>query len=137
VGVIGGGSAARAYLRTLDSLVAGGNAAADPVCVRRPEARESFLRARPGAHLVSDVAEVLDADIDLILITTPPGSHAELARLDHDVHVIDVLAAAARSAADDGRPVPVSTEFGPLDLTYDFDPSAAAIHDRTRPRGDQ
>jgi hypothetical protein len=57
--------------------------------------------------------------------------------LDHDVHVIDVLAAAVRSAAEDGRPVPVSTEFGPLDLTYDFDPSAAAIHDHTRPLEEQ
>jgi len=57
--------------------------------------------------------------------------------LEHDIHVVDVLAAAAGSAADDGRPVPVSTEFGPLDLTYDFDAAVAVIHDHTRPLGEQ
>src|SRR5262249_61268368 len=53
--------------------------------------------------------------------------------LEHDVHIVDVLGAAVRSAADDGRPVPVSSEFGALDLTYAFDPAAAVIHDHTRP----
>jgi predicted dehydrogenase len=57
--------------------------------------------------------------------------------LEHDIHVIDVLGAAISSAADDGRPVPVGSEFSPLDLTYDFDAAAAVIHDHTRPRGDQ
>ena len=57
--------------------------------------------------------------------------------LEHDIHVVDVLGAALRSAADDGRPVPVSTEFGPLDLTYDVDPAAAVIHDHTRPWAEQ
>ena len=56
--------------------------------------------------------------------------------LEHDIHVVDVLGAAARSAADDGRPVPVSTEFGPLALTYDFDPAFAVIHDHP-PMGGQ
>jgi len=63
---------------------------------------------------------------------TPPAIN-----LDHDIHIVDVLRAAARSAADDGRPVPVSTEFGPLDLTYTFDPDVALIHDHTRPVQEQ
>ena len=90
VGVIGGGSAARAYLRTLDSLVASGHAAAGPVCVRRAEAWGQFLRARPDAHLVTDAADVLSADVDLVVITTPPDSHADLARraLERDKHVV-------------------------------------------------
>ena len=57
--------------------------------------------------------------------------------LEHDIHVVDVLGAAVRSAADDGRPVPVASDFGPLDLTYDFDAAVAVIHDHTRPRGEQ
>ncbi|HEX7996677.1 MAG TPA: Gfo/Idh/MocA family oxidoreductase, partial [Streptosporangiaceae bacterium] len=90
VGLIGGGSAARAYLRTLDSLVASGFAAAGPVCVRRPEAQADFLRARPGARLVGDAAGVLDADVDLVVITTPPDSHADLTRsaLERGKHVV-------------------------------------------------
>ena len=59
------------------------------------------------------------------------------ADLEHDIHLVDVLGAAVQSAADEGRPVPVSSEFGPLDLTYDFDPAAAVIHDHTRPRREQ
>jgi predicted dehydrogenase len=57
--------------------------------------------------------------------------------LEHDIHVVDVLGAAVRSAADDGRPVPVASDFGPLDLTYDFEAAVAVIHDHTRPRGEQ
>ncbi|MGN6791797.1 MAG: Gfo/Idh/MocA family protein [Streptosporangiaceae bacterium] len=87
---MGAGSAARAYLRTLDSLVTGGYAAAGPICVRRAEAWGAFLRARPDAHLVTDAAEVLDADVDLVLITTPPDSHADLTRraLERGKHVV-------------------------------------------------
>lgn len=59
------------------------------------------------------------------------------ADLEHDIHIVDVLGAAVRSAADDGAPVPVSSEFGPLDLGYDFDPANAVIHDHTRPRQEQ
>jgi len=36
-----------------------------------------------------------------------------------------------------GRPAPVSTEFGPLDLGYTFDPATALIHDHTRPAQEQ
>ena len=57
--------------------------------------------------------------------------------LDHDIHIVDVLRAAALSAADDGRPVLVASEFGPLDLSYTFDPAVALIHDHTRPAQEQ
>jgi len=59
------------------------------------------------------------------------------ADLEHDIHVVDVLGAAARSAADEGGPVAVASEFGPLDLSYEFDPAVAVIHDHTRPRHEQ
>lgn len=90
VGLIGGGSAARAYLRTLNSLVASGHAVAGPICVRRAETWGQFLRMRPDACLVTDAADVLNADVDLIVITTPPDSHADLTRraLERGKHVV-------------------------------------------------
>jgi len=80
VGLVGGGSAARAYLRTLDSLVASGHALAGPICVRRKQHWAEFLRTRPDAWLVAAAGEVLESDVDLVVITTPPDSHAELTR---------------------------------------------------------
>jgi predicted dehydrogenase len=90
VGLIGGGSAARAYLRTLDSLVASGHAVAGPVCVRRAATWGQFRQMRPDDHLVGDAADVLDADVDLVVITTPPDSHADLTRraLERGKHVV-------------------------------------------------
>jgi predicted dehydrogenase len=90
VGLIGSGSASRAYLRTLDSLVAGGHAAAGPICVRRREAWDEFLRSRPDARLVTDAGDVLRSDVDLVVITTPPDSHADLTRraLEQGKHVV-------------------------------------------------
>ena len=90
VGLIGAGSASRAYLRTLDSLVASGHAAAGPICVRRRDAWDELLRARPDARLVADAGDVLAADVDLVVITTPPDSHAELTRraLQQGKHVL-------------------------------------------------
>jgi predicted dehydrogenase len=90
VGLIGGGSASRAYLRTLDSLVASGHAAAGPVCVRRRDTWDEFLRARPDTRLVTDAGDVLGANIDLVVITTPPDSHADLTNraLEQGKHVV-------------------------------------------------
>ena len=191
VGLIGGGSASRAYLRALDSLVASGHAAAGPICVRRRDAWNEFLRTRPDARLVADAGDVLEANVDLVVITTPPDSHADLTcraleqgkhvvvekplttdwgcwrsyaspdrtwnwtdglreavmalatgsshatDVEHDIHVVEVLDAANKSAADDGRPVTVASTFGPLKLAYDFDPAVALIHDPTRPAHEQ
>jgi predicted dehydrogenase len=90
VGIIGAGSAARAYLRTLDSLVSSGHAMAGPICVRRKEHWAEFLRTRPDARLVAAAGEVLESDVDLVVITTPPDSHAELTRraLARGKHVV-------------------------------------------------
>ena len=90
VGLIGGGSAARAYLRTLDSLVASGHAVAGPICVRRKQHWAEFLRTRPDACLVAAAGDVLGADVDLVVIATPPDSHAELTRraLARGKHVV-------------------------------------------------
>lgn len=90
VGLIGSGSAARAYLRTLDSLVGRGLAWAGPICARNPEARQRLLAARSAAELVTTPEEVTGSAVDLVLITTPPASHAQLTRqaLERGKHVV-------------------------------------------------
>ena len=90
VGLIGAGSASRAYLRTLDSMVVAGSALEGPVCDRRPESRAALLARRPATHAVATAEEVVDSDVDLVVITTAPDSHAELTRraLESDKHVL-------------------------------------------------
>ena len=81
VGVIGAGSASRAYLRTLDPLITAGAAEAGPVCDRRAKVRRELEARRPGTEVVATDDAVLSSDVDLILITTAPDTHAPLARL--------------------------------------------------------
>jgi predicted dehydrogenase len=91
VGVIGAGNALWGYLPTLDRLAARGLATLGPICARTEAKWPDFLARRPGARLVSDPSEVLDADeIDAVLIVTPPGSHADLATaaLQRGKHVV-------------------------------------------------
>src|SRR5262249_56365109 len=89
-GTTGAGSAARASLRTLDSLVGRGHATIGPICVRRNEARAEFSSTRPDSRLVATAEDVLEANIDLVVITTPPDSHAELTQraLERAKHVV-------------------------------------------------
>jgi predicted dehydrogenase len=62
----------------------------------------------------------------------PPTANAEL-----DVHLIDVIAAAGRSAAE-GRNVDVTSGFDPwTELYVEESPSARHVHDRTRPADEQ
>ena len=90
VGVIGAGSASRAYLRTLDALVATGAAVAGPVCDRRPDARRALAERRPATQVVADDDDVFSSDVDVVLITTAPDTHAPLARraLEAGKHVV-------------------------------------------------
>jgi predicted dehydrogenase len=90
VGLIGAGSAARAYLRTLDSLVGSGHAWAGPVCARNPATWPAFRSTRPDARLVTTPEEVFESGIDLVVITTAPDSHADLARraLQRGINVV-------------------------------------------------
>ena len=90
VGVIGAGSVLWAYLQVLDRLVPRGLAAEGPVCARRRETWETILRRRPGANLVADPLDVVRADVDVVVVITPPMSHAALARLalEHGKHVV-------------------------------------------------
>ena len=90
VGFIGSGSVLWAYLQQLDRLVARGLAREGPICVRRAEVRQGLHHRRPAAHLVSDPQAVLGADIDVVVVITPPASHVELASLalEHSKHVL-------------------------------------------------
>src|SRR5439155_4951608 len=78
------------YLRVLDSLVARGCCLQGPICARRREAWFRLLERRPRMRLVAKPDDVLDSDMDVVLIITPPDSHAELTRLalEHGKHVV-------------------------------------------------
>jgi predicted dehydrogenase len=80
VGFIGAGSVLWAYLQVLDRLVPRGLALEGPICARDRETWPSILARRPGAHLVADAREAVEG-ADVVVVITPPGSHAELARL--------------------------------------------------------
>jgi predicted dehydrogenase len=91
VGFVGAGSVLWAYLQVLDRLVPRGHAAEGPICARRRAAWPELLRRRPGARLVANPREVVEAEgVDLVVVLTPPASHAELSRLALDAgkHVV-------------------------------------------------
>jgi predicted dehydrogenase len=79
-----------AYLQLLDRLVARGQAAEGLICARRQESWPALAARRPGVKLVADVRDVVASDADVVVVLTPPESHAELARLalEHGKHVV-------------------------------------------------
>jgi predicted dehydrogenase len=80
VGIIGAGNVLWAYLRALDRLIPKGQATLGPVCARRHERWDELRSRRPGIHLVAEPYEAIRSDADLIVIITPPESHAGLVR---------------------------------------------------------
>jgi predicted dehydrogenase len=90
VGLIGAGSASLAYLRTLDDLVARGLARAGAVVASSDGQQQRLDSARPRTRTVPTLDALFDDGVDLVVVTTPPDSHADLARtcLDHGVHVV-------------------------------------------------
>jgi predicted dehydrogenase len=90
VGIIGAGNVLWAYLRTLDRIIPQGLASLGPVCARRRERQAELCNRRPGIRLVAEPDEVLESDVDLAVIITPPESHAGLVRraLENDKHVV-------------------------------------------------
>jgi predicted dehydrogenase len=80
VGIIGAGNVLWAYLRELDRLIPKGRATLGPVCARRRERWDELRNRRPGIHLVAEPDETLRSDADLIVIISPPESHADLVR---------------------------------------------------------
>ena len=90
VGIIGAGNVLPAYLQVLDRLVPRGLAREGPICARQRETWPELLRRRPGARLVDDPLGVVEDDVDVVVVLTPPASHGELARLalEHGKHVV-------------------------------------------------
>jgi len=81
IGIIGAGNVLPAYLQVLDRLVPRRLAAEGPICVRRREAWPELLARRPQAQLVETPAEVLESDAQVVVVLTPPASHAKFSRL--------------------------------------------------------
>jgi predicted dehydrogenase len=103
VGILGAGNVLWAYFQVLDRLIPRGLVTAGPVCARRRENWKSLQTKRPGIELVDTVEDVLDADVDVVVIITPPDSHAELARraLERGKHVlVEKPLAASRAEAE-------------------------------------
>jgi len=90
VGILGSGNVLWAYLQVLDRLIPRGLAAAGPVCSRRRETWDALRARRPQIELVSDVSEVFASGVDIVVIITPPESHAALTSLalEHGKHVV-------------------------------------------------
>jgi predicted dehydrogenase len=97
IGIIGAGNVLWAYLQVLDRLVPRGLAQLGPVCARRRENWAQLQSRRPGIELVSDPLQVLQPNVDVVLIITPPESHSELVRmaLEQGKHVVVEKPAAA------------------------------------------
>jgi predicted dehydrogenase len=89
VGFVGAGSVLWAYLQVLDRLSPRGLAVEGPICARRKKTWASVLSRRPGARLVTDPLDAVRAS-DVVVVITPPASHAELAALalEHGKHVV-------------------------------------------------
>ena len=121
VGFVGAGSVLWAYLQVLDRLVPRGLAVEGPICARREEVWPDVLRRRPGARLVGDVADVVRSDVDIVVVVTPPSSHAEIARLalEHDKHVV-VEKPLAESRSDAEELAELASDRGLLLLPAPF-----------------
>ena len=113
VGIIGAGNVLWAYFQVLDRLVPRGWARIGPVCARRKEAWKDLQNRRPNILLVADPLEVLQSDVEVVLIITPPESHSTLARmaLVHGKHVV-VEKPAAGTACEAQELAQLSQERG-------------------------
>lgn len=100
VGILGAGNVLWAYLQALDRLTPRGLASLGPVCARNRDRWAALEAKRPGMSLVERAEAVLDSDVDVVLIITPPESHAALVRsaLQRGKHVIVEKPAAASFA---------------------------------------
>jgi predicted dehydrogenase len=78
VSILGAGNVLSAYLQAMDRLIPRGVAVLAGVCARRQETWPALHAQRPGIELVSTPAELFASDADVIVVITPPSSHAEL-----------------------------------------------------------
>jgi predicted dehydrogenase len=90
VGILGAGNVLWAYIQVLDRLISRGWANLGPVCARRKEIWSELESRRPGLKLVTKPSEVVQSDVDVVLVITPPDSHGSLVQLalEHGKHVV-------------------------------------------------
>jgi predicted dehydrogenase len=90
VGIIGAGNVLFAYLQVVDRLAPRGHARLGAVCCRRRENWPGLLARRPDLNLVQTAREVVESDAEVVVVITPPESHAELTALalEHGKHVV-------------------------------------------------
>jgi len=90
VGIIGAGNVLWAYLQVLDRLVPRGLAWEGPIHAHRHDTWPDIMGRRPGLALVDDARQVLDSDVSVVVIITPPDTHASYARaaLEAGKHVV-------------------------------------------------
>ncbi|HEY6568201.1 MAG TPA: Gfo/Idh/MocA family oxidoreductase, partial [Actinomycetota bacterium] len=90
VGIIGAGNVLWAYLQMLDRLVPRGSAWEGPIYARQIDTWPAITAKRPGVNLVASADEVLNSDVSIVVVITPPMTHAEYARaaLEHGKHVL-------------------------------------------------
>jgi predicted dehydrogenase len=70
-----------AYLQALDRLTARGLAVMGPVVARSADAARRLSDLRPGVSVVPDLDALLAHEtVELVVVVTPPASHAELVR---------------------------------------------------------
>ena len=103
IGIIGAGNVLWAYLQVLDRLVPRGQAIEGPICARRREIWSDLRSRRPAIRLVAEPREVVESDVEVVVIITPPESHPELTRLalEKGKHVVvEKPLAATRAEAE-------------------------------------
>lgn len=90
VGFIGAGNVLPAYLQVLDRLAPRGLAEVGPIYARETSAWPELRRRRPEVELCATAEGVLESDVEIVVVITPPGAHAEQARaaLEHGKHVL-------------------------------------------------
>ena len=80
VGFIGAGNVLFAYLQALDRLISTGVAVLGGIYARSRSRRRELLQRRPAVPLYDSADALLASHPDLVVVITPPVSHADLAR---------------------------------------------------------
>lgn len=90
IGIVGAGNVLPAYLQVIDRLVPRGLVSEGPICARETGRWPELLRRRPGATLVPDASDVIESDVDVVVVITPPATHGPLVRaaLEAGKHVL-------------------------------------------------
>lgn len=117
VGVVGYGAGGRLFhtpfIEAADGVELAGVVARAPA--RVAEARADW----PGVEVFGSLAEMLDSDVDAVTITTPPGTHFDLAKeaIDAGVHVV-VDKPFVPSSAEARELIDLATKAGVLLSVY-------------------